>query len=152
MDAGDTEEDGELGEFITGVTPVVEREVGPVVARVETDLIVPCGGGPVPLPQWPVVSITSGVLLRDGSSVDVSKMVADRGMLFTSDGSSLPSVPWRLTYVVGHSPVPQNLKLGALEILDLAWATQRDQDPPAFLISFRAMAWLKPDPPLPGFA
>jgi len=152
MDDGVTDEDLQLADFITGITPVVEREVGPVVAREVTDIIYPSSNLPVPLPRWPVVSITAGALLRDSSAVDTSKMVFDNGMIFTSDSSPMPSEPWRLTYVVGRDPVPQNLRLGALEILDLAWATQRDQDPPAFLISFRAMAWLKPDPPLPGFA
>lgn len=155
FDDGDTAEDAKLLDFITGVTPVVEREVGPVVAREVTDIIYPTQTSEYPfiaLPQSPVVSLTSGALLRDDSTVDVSAMVADSGVLFTKDGSALPGEPWSLTYVVGRADVPQNIKMGALEILDLAWDTQRESDAPAFLISYRAAAWLKPDILSLGFA
>lgn len=155
FDSGDSSDDGKLLEFITGITPVVEREVGPVVARTVTDIIYATQTSACPmvtLPQWPVVSLTSGALLRDDSAVDVSAMVTDKGVLFTKDFTPLPAGPWRLTYVVGRSPVPENIKNGALEILDLAWATQREQDAPAFLVSYRAMAWLKSGVLALGFA
>jgi hypothetical protein len=151
-DDSSSDDDDELQGFITALTPVVEAEVGPVVSRETSDIIYPTGGA-VPLPQWPVVSLTSGVLLHDDSVVDVAGMTADKSMLFMTDGSSLPFEPWTLTYVVGRESIPANIRQGALEILGLAWETQRGEgDLPAFLIPYRAAAWLRPTPALPGFA
>ncbi len=103
-------------------------------------------------PSWPVLSVTSGTYLSDSSTVDVSKMVADNGMIFQSNGSAMPYRTWTMTYQEGRAEVPDGIKKGALEVLQLAWATQRTKDAPAFLIPYRAAAWFKPHARKLGFA
>ncbi len=156
MDTDDTSEDTELANFITGMTPVVEAEVGPVVLRSQTAVIYGMDANAVPAPTWPVASVTSGTYLSNSTSVDVSKMIADQGLILTSDGSTLPLLPWTMTYQAGRvantAAVPLNIKSGALEILKLAWESQRGGTPPAFLISYRAAAWFKPSAFAVGFA
>lgn len=151
-----TDDDTELGGFISGITRPVENLVGVVVQRSVTDILYPSSGLTIPLPRWPVVSLTSGVLLRNGGPVDVSNMVADRSVLWMKNYAIFPVEPWALTYLAGQvadtASVPQNIKYGALEVLKLAWATQRGADAPAFLVSYRAEAWLSPDELLLGFA
>jgi hypothetical protein len=58
----------------------------------------------------------------------------------------------QVTVTVGMVPIPENIKSGAKEILDLAWATQRGKDRPAFLVSYRAQAWLSNSEQSLGFA
>lgn len=149
----DTSEDVELQVFITGMTDIIEAEVGPVVARSETAGIDGSVGlSEIPAPKWPMVSITSGTYLSDSSAVDVTKMVGRKGLIVTIDASPLPLQPWTLTYQAGRSAIPSSVKQGALEVLKLAWATQRGKEAPAFLISYRAAAWFRPKALALGFA
>lgn len=155
--AGDTGSDDEMQRFITRLTPAVETEVGPVVQRAEIAAIDgACGFCETSAPKWPMVSVTSGTYLSDGSAVVTSKMVSRKGLIVTTDGSPLPLRPWTMTYLAGRvantAAVPGNIKGGALEMLKLAWATQRGQDAPAFLVSYRASAWFKSDQYALGFA
>lgn len=153
----DTSENDELAAFITGLTPVVEAEVGPVVQREETAIVNTAGNcWMFAAPKWPVTSVVSGAYLDDETDVDVTKMIADKGMILTSDASPMPFRPWTMTYVAGivddTASVPQNIKSGAGEVLKLAWATQRGKEAPAFLISYRAAAWFNPSAFALGFA
>lgn len=148
----DSSDDAELAGFISGVTAVVEDVVGPVVPRPVTSIFYPTQERAIPLPVWPVISLTSGQLVRNGSPVDVTNMVIDRGALWMKNYAILPVEPFTLTYQAGRATTPDNIKKGAQEILKLAWASQRNSDAPAFLISYRAMAWLQPEATSLGFA
>lgn len=157
FDTDDTSQDDELQSFITAITGIVEEEIGPVVQREATSLIRPLTVvTQMPTPDWPIQSVTSGVYLDDSTDVDTSKIIANEGILLTTDGTILPSRAWTMTYVAGlvadTASVPLGIKKGALEILKLAWASQRTGEPPAFLISYRAAAWLKRYAPNLGFA
>ena len=147
----DDERDALIVEFCAGVDAVVEGYLGDWVVAREVTIDAPASGV---LPGRSVVSVVSGEY-RDGSgAVDVSGMyVTDAGILATSDGSALPSRPWRVTLEVGSDEVAAGIKRGAAEILVQAWATQRGGDaPPAFLVPYRAAAWLDPHALVGGFA
>lgn len=148
----DTDQDDELRGMLEGVTRVVEHEVGAVVRRTETSVLRTCGENSYPLPLSPVVSLTSGAIVRDGSSVTITGWYAQGSVLYAGLYGTLPVEPFTLTYVVGRPDLPTNIRMGALEILKLAWASQRASDPPTFLVSNKAREWLAPDMQALGFA
>lgn len=152
IDSDDSAEDSELGSFITAITDVVEAEVGPIVPRSKSSIIYTCGELEYPAPDWPIVSLTSGAYLDDSTAVDITRLIFDRGVLLTNNASPLPGRPWTLTYSAGRAVTPDSIKKGALEVLKLAWGTQRGQDAPAFLIPYRAAAWFKSSQFSLGFA
>lgn len=142
------ERDDLLQDFVNGITTVIEEIVGPVSEQTVT-VDVMRSGTEVVLPYMNVISLTSGAYIADSTVVDVTGMyVASGGILRNTDGSQLPSTPWRLTLIAGMADVPEAIKRAAGEILILAWATQRqipganDDAAPAFLIPYRAEAWL----------
>lgn len=142
----DTAQDDELRDILEGVTAVIEDVVGAVARRTVTSTIYPTVYScEYKLPVSPVVSITSAALVRDASAQTVTTWTAVGGILRTSDYSPLPSEPFTITYVVGRPDLPANIRRAALEILRTAWASQRASEPPPFLISYRAQAWLAPD-------
>jgi hypothetical protein len=156
----DTSQDEELRAMIEGVTAVVESGdgkdfpgVGPVVRRTVTTVVRADGSCyEYPLPTTQILSLTSGAYLDGGGSVSLTGYTFDDSILRAPYGGYLPSAPWTLTYVVGRPSLPSNIRMGALEILKLAWASQRGGDQPAFLVSFRALAWLGSETPALGFA
>lgn len=162
----DPARDDLLLDFITGVTSVVEAEVGWVDQRTEV-LKIRQGDWPrrnncewsyeFALPGRNVISLTSGVDDRSGLSIDVTGMyVSDGGVLRYVSGAALPLQPWTLTLVVGMTTVPPAIKRGAAEVLIEAWATQRGPGPAgdarSFLIPRRAAAWFAGYETGPGFA
>lgn len=146
----DDDGDEELRAFIEGVTEVVEngdgndfRGVGPVVRRTVTATIYPNGSCVASLPYTEVLSLTSAVDVGTGVTVSLTGYTFDQGVLRPAYGADLPLRPWTITYVVGRPSLPANIRLGALEILKLAWNSQRGNgEPPAFLVPYRAQAWL----------
>lgn len=148
----DTDQDDELRDMLEGLTSVVEKEVGAVVRRTRTSILRPCGDWRLPLPYSPVISATSATLVRDASSVDVTGWYADGSLLYCGTTGFFPYEPFTLTYVVGRPDLPANIRKGAVEILRLAWASQRASEPPAFLIPYRAAAWLAPEQQTLGFS
>lgn len=152
IEADETDEDDELQSFITAMTNVIEAEVGPVVQREETAIMDGSWSNGVKAPRWPIVSVTSGAYLSDDQVVDVTAMVPSKGLIVARNGASMPSVSWQMTYQAGRPSIPSHIKKGALEVLKLAWATQRGQEAPAFLISYRAAAWFKGESFSLGFA
>lgn len=140
------ERDDLLQAFVDGITTVVEEIVGPVSEQTVT-VDIRRSGYEVVLPYMNVISLTSGVYIADATTVDVTGMyVASGGILRNTDGSQLPTSEWRLTMVAGMATVPAAIQRAAGEILILAWATQRQipgsDEAPAFLIPYRAAAWL----------
>jgi hypothetical protein len=141
----DVARDDLLQTFLDGIASVVEERVGPVSESEVTVDVRRCGSEVV-LPYMNVISLTSGEYVTDGTAIDVTGMYADAsGVLRNTNGTSLPSTPWRLTMTVGMAEIPAAIKRAAAEILILAWATQRQKpsdEAPAFLVPYRAAAWL----------
>lgn len=159
LNIDDTDQDDELRAMLEGVTAVVEGGdgkdfpgVGPVVRRTVTTRVDSWGGSGWVLPYTQVLSLTSGAYISDASVVSVAGYTAVDGILRPPVGGALPSSPWTLTYVVGRPTLPANIRLGALEILKQAWASQRGSDAPAFLIPYRALSWLGSETSALGFA
>lgn len=143
--------DTEIQAAIDAVTVLVEREVGPIVQRSVTSVVSSRNGRAV-LPLKNIISITSITNVIDGSVVSVTGLSTTHSILGYTSGTHLPNGDLSVVYVVGVTPVPKNIKYGALEVLKLAWAAQSREELPAFLLSYRASAWFLPDQVLPGFA
>jgi hypothetical protein len=149
----DTDQDDELRAMLEAVTAVVEREVGPVVRRqVSTVLYPTCHSSALQLPYTQVLTVDSAAYVSDASVISVTGWHTDGGMLWLNAGSVFPAYPFTLTYTVGRPDLPANIRMGALEILKLAWASQRASEPPSFLVSNKAREWLAPDVQVLGFA
>jgi hypothetical protein len=154
--ATETSNDAELREFIEAVTRPIEAKVGPIVRRTVTTTI-DSYCDEVALPYFPVISITSGAIIRDNSAVTVTSLVVETGGILRDKGfSPLPFEPWTLTYVVGRPVVPANIRNATLNIIKDLWTSQRGSAGSVasrlgFLTSYQALDELKPDMQLLGF-
>ena len=108
--------------------------------------------GQAGLPFANVISIQSVTIRATGTTVTTTGIVVDGTRIKYASGASLPYGDLTIAYTVGMTVVPSNIKYGALEILSQAWATQRNKEVPAFLIPYRAEAWLMPHDRMDGFA
>jgi hypothetical protein len=147
--ATETSNDAELREFIEACTRVIEQRVGPIVRRSVTTVIYP-NGGAVPIPQRPVISLTSGALVRDGTSVPVTNMVVEYGMLRSKTYDTSPYEPWTLTYVVGQPVISANIRNATLNVIKDLWTSQRGSAGSVasrlpFVTSYQALEALFPD-------
>jgi hypothetical protein len=156
--ASETSNDAELREFIEAVTRPIEAKVGPIVRRTVTTTIQPCYEQAVALPYFPVISLTSGAVVRDNSAVTVTSLVVETGGILRDKGfSPLPFEPWTLTYVVGRPIIPAEIRNATLNIIKDLWTSQRGSAGSVasrlgFLTSYQALDELKPDMQLLGFA
>jgi hypothetical protein len=156
--ASETSNDAELREFIEAVTRPIEAKVGPIVRRTVTTTIQPCYEQAVALPYFPVISLTSGAVVRDNSAVTVTSLVVETGGILRDKGfSPLPFEPWTLTYVVGRPVIPAEIRNATLNILKDLWTSQRGSAGSVasrlgFLTSYQALDELKSDMQLLGFA
>jgi hypothetical protein len=156
--ATETGYDAELREFIEAVTTPIEAKVGALIRRTRTTTIYPCYDQTVALPYFPVLSITSGAIIRDGSAVTVTSLVVETGGVLRDKGfSPLPFEPWTLTYVVGRPVIPAEIRNATLNIIKDLWTSQRGSAGSVasrlgFLTSYQALDELKPDMQLLGFA
>lgn len=120
--------DEELRTHLEAVTNFVENRVGPVVRRTVSEVVTYVTGTEYDTRYRRILSVTSIVVLRDGStpvtlsSIDID---GDQGTLRLKDGTWFPNEPWRLTYVVGRVIVPADITLAAKMILQYTWETQR---------------------------
>jgi hypothetical protein len=149
------DDDDKLRSFIAALTPVVEKYCGAVVRRIRTSIVRPyCTGEPIALPFSPVISLTSAALLRDGSALVTTGWYTDGPMLYPGVSGYFPLEPFTLTYVVGRPDLPDNIRLGALYVLKLAWRSQRGNNPDTFmgfLVANAAAEWFAGDRQLLGF-
>lgn len=162
LDITTDDEDDLLRAMLEGVTAVVEggdgRDfpgVGPVVRRTVTTTLrgTRYGTAGFALPHTHIISLTSGAYSSDASAVDLTGYTFADGILRAAYGGYLPSTDWTLTYVVGRASLPANIRMGALEILKLAWNSQRGSDEGVpFLVPYRAQAWLGSEQQVLGFA
>lgn len=143
--------DAELQAMLDGITDVVEGEVGPVDVR-QIEVRGVSNGRAAVLPTSNVLSVDE-LIDRDGNvSLSAAGLVVDGAVLRNPSGSLPGGSDLLVTVTVGMQPIPKNIKSAAREILDLAWATQRGKDRPAFLIPYRAEAFMKNSPSPLGFA
>lgn len=153
--AADTTLEQELRSFITALTPVVENITGPVVRRSVTSTMYPtCANWKMPLPHYPVISITSAADVWTGAAIDTTNWYVDNGVLRTKNFYPLAFLPFTVTYVIGCPTLPDNIRLGALHVLKLAWRTQRGNNPDSFmpaLVMNAAREWFAPNEQF-GFA
>jgi hypothetical protein len=151
--AGETVNDEELRLFVEAVTKAIEKHVGPLARRTVTTTINrygPC----VPLPFDPL-SLTSAVLVRDGSTVNITNMVVENGVLRSKTYAPLPSEPWTLTCVVGRTVIPANIRIAAGQVTKDLWSSQRgaggrragqgELTRLAFVMSYQALEGVEPD-------
>ncbi len=144
----DVDRDDLLESFIEGVTDVVEDSVGWVVPRTVVVEFDQFNAQSAALVSGNVLSLTSGVEIQSGATVDISTLYVDiNGVLHNSlANTALCARPWRLTLEVGMDPIPEAILRGAAEILIEAWSTQRNAPGVAdssrpFLVPYRAAAW-----------
>lgn len=143
--------DVELQAMLDGITSVVEREVGPV-SPAQVTVNVRSNGRTAVLPTSNVLTVDKVVDRVNGSSLALTGLVVDGSVLRNPSGSLTGAGDLAVTVTVGMNPIPANIKLAAKEILDLAWATQRGKERPAFLVPYRAQAYLTNNAAPLGFA
>ena len=133
-----------ITEFCEAVDAVVEWYVDNWVEQRILKFTVPASG----VIRTNVLEVISGVD-ASGADVDVSGVrVSPQGLV-----SGGPRGVWQMTAEVGFERVPPAILRGASEILLQAWATQRGgESAPAFLVPYRAAAWLAPLVSGGGFA
>lgn len=138
----DTTDDDELLDWIDAVTVALEKYTGPIVPRtvIETFTVAPLKRS-ITLRRRPVLSVTSvrefwgpGDIRNPSVFNDAGPSYADDAYLFDPSTSSLMrysggyATNWpvghdnlTVTYVAGRSPIPQNIRLAAKELLSHLW-------------------------------
>lgn len=121
-------DDEELRQHLEALTDYVENKVGPCVRRTVSEVCDGSGIWSYITTRRQILSVTSVVVLRDGSTpVNLSNIDIDgaRGILRMKDGTWFPTEPFRITYVVGRLVIPANITLAAKLLLQYTWETQR---------------------------
>jgi hypothetical protein len=81
--------------------------------------------GVIVLPERPVISVTSVVKLPGGDTVAAADAVAGTSGWVLESAEGVMSVPGsgrvRVTYRAGRSPLPQNFRLAALDLVKHLW-------------------------------
>lgn len=159
--------DDELREFLNAVTKVVESYVGPIVRRTHTARV--CGyRSAIPLPHMQVTAVTAVTIVRDGTTpITLSDLTINTaaGIVSYKNGTAFPYGDMDITYTVGRTVVDENWTLAAKEIARDTWQSQLGNLPSiqgdnpgyvvtgsGYLVSYRALALLKPDHVPAGFA
>lgn len=159
--------DEELREFLEGTTETVESYTGPIVRRTHTARV--CGyRSQVPLPHTQVTAVTAITIVRDGTTpITLSDLAINTaaGIISYKNGASFPYGDMDVTYTVGRSFVKANWTLAAKEILKHSWESRLGNLPniqgedrgyvvtgAGYVVSFRALGWMKPDQVPAGFA
>jgi hypothetical protein len=122
----DVTDDEEIGDYIGGITRVIEDHIGACIPRT----VVEYKEGNVDvirLDVTPVLSITTMTpYLTAGTSYLAAAMrVTPEGRLRLLTGLPFSWGPFEITYVAGRRPVPANARIAARMILQHIWETQR---------------------------
>lgn len=125
--------DDELREFLEAVTKVVEQNVGPITRRTYIRRVQGyCYA--VALPHTQVLSITSIVLVQDGTTpITISDLAinTEAGIVTYKNGGPFPYGDMDWTYLVGRNYVHPNWTLAAKMILEHSWESQLGSLPSA---------------------
>jgi hypothetical protein len=122
----DTTNDAELADMINVTTEIVESKVGPVIPKTYTERV--SGGWALPLRHGPIISVTSitpwmpGI---GGETVQPSSVTIDTKSWILYRNVGFWRGPYNVTYLAGRSIIPYSIMMGAKDILDHLWETQR---------------------------
>lgn len=129
LDIETSADDAELQAYIDGLTPVIERYVGPVEIRTVTEQV--DGRGLLALSQAPVVAVTSLTpALDSGLAITAGEVFlnADSGVLRRRDGAPFHGGPWNVVYTAGRvaegGDIPPTISLAARMLLQHLWRTR----------------------------
>jgi hypothetical protein len=120
-----TEDDERLRGFVGGACQVIEDRMGHVVpVTVVADRSARCGV--LVLPERPVIAVMSVVKLPGGDVVPMADALAGTSGWTLENEEGVMSVPTssgrvRVTYRAGRSPLPQNFRLAALDLVKHLW-------------------------------
>jgi hypothetical protein len=120
--------DADLLAVLATTTALVEQITGPMLTRAVAEVVQPTCTGVIPVRQPPLVSVTSMVSIRDGSTYDTTALyVADSaaGTLRRKDGAVIwLTGPYTLTYQAGRgAAVPGPVVEAARVIAQHIWET-----------------------------
>lgn len=116
--------DTELTAFIARAEAAVASKCGPLASTATTSRV--RGGGSVlALPVAPVVSLTSITPLGEAALTVADYLVTPLGVVEPVAGGSFPARWYDVVYVAGRATLPDDLKLGVLELIRHMWETQR---------------------------
>lgn len=124
--AADTTDDEEIGEYISGITRLVERVIGACVPRTVVEYK-EGNTNVIRLDVQPVLSLTTMTpYLTAGSTYLAAALkVTTEGRVMLLTGLPFSWGPFEITYVAGRRPVPANARLATRMILQHLWETQR---------------------------
>ncbi|MEV8043564.1 hypothetical protein AB0P02_06885 [Streptomyces griseoluteus] len=120
-------DDDEIREWIEACTRAVEQLVGPVVARTVTQDLAFASSRSVALALAPALALVSVDALTPGDTsyaVDSLRLDGATGIVTRVDGGLLHG-PLRVTYRVGRTTVPANIRAAAKIILQHLWRTRQ---------------------------
>jgi len=127
MDPAITTDDDELLDFILAATDIIESKVGAVVVRPITRERHNAGGS-LWLRNLPVVTVTSILpWLTFGVGYSVAQVTWDNesGRVERLDGYPFVGGPFSVNYTAGRPVVTASITLGAKQIIEHLWETQR---------------------------
>jgi len=154
--------DAELQTFIDAAARVIESRVGPIDTATHTQTFSRGEGNVLALGHAQVTAVTALTLVRDGSSpITLAGLVIDAVTgIIRSKTQLFPVEPFKVTYTVGRTPIPENLVMACKIIVQNMWDTQnarrRNDDDllpgTTYLIPYRAEALIKATDNIGGFA
>lgn len=134
-----TTDDDEIRDWIDATTYLIENRVGPIVPRTVTDILSGHGSS-LTLRTGPVLSITS--ITETWGPGDIRTLTAElpagpygdndytvdlrSRIIFRRSGGTRITFPYgsaniTVTYRVGRTPTPQNVRMAALELVGHYW-------------------------------
>lgn len=119
-----TTSDAELGEFIDRAVAAIAARCGPLEATEKTSRV-RGGWSALALPVRPVVSLTSITPLGEAALTVDDYLVTEGGIVEPEAGGWFGSRWYDVVYQAGRATVPDDLRLGVLEMLRHLWDTQR---------------------------
>lgn len=124
LNISSTTSDAELGEFIARAVAAIGSKCGPLEATEKTSRV-RGGWSALALPVTPVLSLTS-ITPLGGTALTVDDyLVTPGGIVEPEAGGWFGSRWYDVVYQAGRAAVPDDLKLGVLELLRHLWDTQR---------------------------
>lgn len=119
-----TTQDDELAEFIARAEAAIAAKCGPLEPTAKTSRV--RGGSSIlALPSWPVLSLTSITPLGEPALTVADYVVTTGGIVEPAVGGSFPSRWYDVAYQAGRDTLPEDLRLGILELVRHLWQTQR---------------------------
>ena len=136
---GVTGSEGDLQDYVSAATAIVEDITGPVIQRSVSETF--DGGQLAVILKYPVVEVTT--VTENGVTVDSTGYTATAGQRIMWRGGQTLSLAWAVgrqnvtvAYTAGivsdYSSVPANLRLAARELVRVWWQVGRQGNRPGF--------------------